>query len=84
MFNLRKLMKYKYAMEKKDNLLLEKVKKINQNCAKLVAEGIISEADNYAKLRRDTVQVRSGRLGVYFIKFHRNWLTTKPKFKKRA
>lgn len=46
----------KYAAERKDTVLVEKVKKINQNCAKLVVEGIISEADNYAKLRRDTVQ----------------------------
>jgi len=46
----------KYALEKKDQSLAEKVKKINQNCNKLVSEGIISESDNYAKLRRDTIQ----------------------------
>mmetsp|Transcript_21623 Transcript_21623/g.30230 ORF Transcript_21623/g.30230 Transcript_21623/m.30230 type:complete len:756 (-) Transcript_21623:71-2338(-) len=46
----------KYAHEKKDFKLAEKVKKIQTNCKKLVAEGIISESDNYAKLRRDTVQ----------------------------
>jgi len=43
-------------LEKKDQSLAEKVKKINQNCNKLVSEGIISESDNYAKLRRDTIQ----------------------------
>jgi Ras GTPase-activating-like protein IQGAP2/3 len=32
------------------------VKKIRSNCKILVAEGIISESDKYAKLRKDTVQ----------------------------
>jgi len=46
----------KYAIEKNDFQLTEKVKKIEQNCKKLVMDGIISESDSYAKLRRDTVQ----------------------------
>jgi len=46
----------KFAMDKKDFKLAEKIKKIHSNCKKLVAEGIISEEDNYAKLRKDTVQ----------------------------
>jgi len=46
----------RYANEKKDFRLAEKVKKIHQNCKKLVADGIISESDKFAKLRRDTVQ----------------------------
>lgn len=47
---------FQFAREKKDSALLEKIKKLTQNCAKLVEEGILSESDNYAKLRRDTVQ----------------------------
>lgn len=47
---------YKYALEKKDNLLVEKIKKIHQNVGVLVQANVISESDNYARLRRDTVQ----------------------------
>jgi len=46
----------KYASSSKNKKLAEKVKKIQQNCKKLVAEGIISDSDKYAKLRKDTVQ----------------------------
>jgi len=43
-------------MEKKDQKLAEKVKKIHSNLKKLADEGIITLDDNYAKLRKDTVQ----------------------------
>ena len=46
----------KYAMEKKDFKLVEKVKKIIGNIKKLVDDNIISDSDNFAKLRKDTVQ----------------------------
>jgi len=46
----------KYAMEKNDFKLIEKVKKIHQNCKKLTEEGVITETDGFAKLRKDTVQ----------------------------
>jgi len=46
----------KHASEKKDSKLGDKVKKVSQNLAKLVADGFVSDQDNYAKLRRDTVQ----------------------------
>jgi hypothetical protein len=44
-------------MDKNDFKLIEKVKKIHQNCKKLTEEGVISETDGFAKLRKDTVQV---------------------------
>eukprot|EP01114_Cavostelium_apophysatum_P006458 TRINITY_DN1777_c0_g3_i1.p1 TRINITY_DN1777_c0_g3~~TRINITY_DN1777_c0_g3_i1.p1 ORF type:complete len:766 (+),score=273.66 TRINITY_DN1777_c0_g3_i1:272-2569(+) len=48
----------KYAMEKKDKdfKLADKIKKIHANLKKLEAEGVITQEDNFAKLRRDTVQ----------------------------
>jgi len=46
----------KYAMDKKDFKLAEKIKKIHSNLKKLVTDGIVSEEDNYSKLRKDTVQ----------------------------
>eukprot|EP01118_Nematostelium_gracile_P001607 TRINITY_DN11670_c0_g1_i1.p1 TRINITY_DN11670_c0_g1~~TRINITY_DN11670_c0_g1_i1.p1 ORF type:complete len:753 (-),score=217.16 TRINITY_DN11670_c0_g1_i1:66-2324(-) len=46
----------KHAKDRKDQILIDKVKKIEQNCAKLVAVGIINPNDNFAKLRKDTVQ----------------------------
>ena len=47
----------KYASENNDFQLDDKVKKIHHNCKKLVSEGMLNESDNYAKLRKDTVQV---------------------------
>jgi len=46
----------KYATQRRDTALQDKVRRINNNCSKLVELGMISEADSYAKLRRDTVQ----------------------------
>jgi len=46
----------KFAQEKKDSKLADKVKKVHQSLKRLVEDQIIAEADNYAKLRRDTVQ----------------------------
>jgi Ras GTPase-activating-like protein IQGAP2/3 len=45
-----------YAQERKDQDLLEKTKKIIHNCKKLVQDGLLSEDDNYAMLRKDIIQ----------------------------
>jgi Ras GTPase-activating-like protein IQGAP2/3 len=45
-----------YAQERKDHDLLEKTKKIIHNCKKLVSDGLLSDEDNYAMLRRDIIQ----------------------------
>jgi len=46
----------KHAREKNDASLGEKIKKIVQNCRKLVDAGIITEQDNFSKLRKDLVE----------------------------
>lgn len=45
-----------FATERKDTDLTEKTKKIIHNCRKLVSDGLLSDEDNYAVLRRDLIQ----------------------------
>jgi len=45
-----------YANERKDHDLIEKTKKIIHNCKKLVLDGLLSDEDNYATLRKDIIQ----------------------------
>ena len=45
-----------YAQDRKDLDLLEKTKKIIHNCKKLVSDGLLSDDDNYAMLRKDIIQ----------------------------
>lgn len=47
------MMAKRYAEEHGDKSLLDKVKRIQRNCAELVKAGLLSEADNYAQLRKD-------------------------------
>lgn len=45
-----------YAIHTKDMDLLDKTKKIQHNCKKLVQDGMLSDDDNYFSLRKDIIQ----------------------------
>jgi Ras GTPase-activating-like protein IQGAP2/3 len=45
-----------YALQTKDMELLEKTKKVQHNCKKLVQDGMLADDDNYASLRKDIIQ----------------------------
>jgi len=45
-----------YALQQKDVELIEKTKKITHNCKRLVQDGLISDDDRYAALRKDIIQ----------------------------
>jgi len=47
---------YAYAHQTKDMDLLDKTKKIQHNCKKLVQDGMLSDDDNYVSLRKDIIQ----------------------------
>lgn len=49
-------MLHNFAVEKKDQDLVEKTKKIIHNCKKLVQDGLLSDEDSYALLRKDIIQ----------------------------
>lgn len=45
-----------YAHQNRDMDLLDKTKKIQHNCRKLVQDGMLSDEDNYLSLRKDIIQ----------------------------
>jgi len=47
---------YAFAHQTKDMDLLDKTKKIQHNCKKLVQDGMLAEDDNYSALRKDIIQ----------------------------
>jgi Ras GTPase-activating-like protein IQGAP2/3 len=45
-----------FALQTKDADLLDKTKKIQHNCKKLVQDGMLADDDNYSSLRKDIIQ----------------------------